>query len=258
MTRQIDSAKQKGYEDPEVFDCLIKAIFPGLQLRTYLEAMREEAGLETVMKIIRAHFQEKSASELFGSLANLVQSPTEDPKHFLLRALSLREKIVFPSEQQNTELKYDKTQCQNLFLHTIETGLLSNTIRSRMRSFLLKPGVTDSELISQLNTTVGEEAERNSKLGIGQKGKAKVIKVESHAVSSKTGKNRPASQLFTSLSEQVLSELKEIRTELATLKHEVIIRSRLVLKLAVPAYKKMCCGCNTCHDRGEADSCKHC
>ena len=81
VTRQIDSAKQKGYEDPEIFDALIKAISPALQLRTYLEAMRE-AGLETVMKIIRAHFQEKSASELFGSPANLVQLPTEDPRIF--------------------------------------------------------------------------------------------------------------------------------------------------------------------------------
>ena len=127
LTKQIDSAKQKGYEDPEIFDALIKAISPGLHLRTYLEAMRE-AGLETVMKIIRAHFQEKSAAELFGSQANLVQSPTEDPQNFLLRALNLREKIVFASEQESTKLKYDKTQCQNLFLHTIETGLLSNTL----------------------------------------------------------------------------------------------------------------------------------
>ena len=106
LTRQIDSAKQRGYEDPEIFDALIKAISPVLQLRTYLEAMRE-AGLETVMKIIRAHFQEKSASELFGSLASLVQLPTEDPQNFLLRALNLREKIVFASEQENIKLKYD-------------------------------------------------------------------------------------------------------------------------------------------------------
>ena len=168
-----------------------------------------KAGLETVMKIIRAHFQEKSASELFGSLANLVQSPKEDPQHFLLRALHLREKIVFASEQENTKLKYDKTQCRNLFLPTIETGLLSNTIRSRMRSFLLKLSVTDAELISQLSTAVAEEAERNSKLGIGQMGKAKVTKVESHAVSSKTGNGKPASQPSASLSEQVLSELKK-------------------------------------------------
>ena len=101
LARQIDSAKQKGYEDPEIFNALVKATSRGLQLRTYLEAM-PEAGLKTVMKIIRAHFQEKSASELFGCLAKLVQSPTKDPQNFLLRALHLHEKIVFASEQENT------------------------------------------------------------------------------------------------------------------------------------------------------------
>ena len=214
-----------------------------------------EAGLETVMKIIRAHFQETSASELFGSLSNLVQSPAKDPQNFLLRALNLREKIVFASEQENTKLKYDKTQCQNLFLHTIETSLLSNTIRSRMRSFLLKPGVTDAELISQLNTAVAEKAERNSKLGIGENGKAKFTKVESHAVSSKTGKDKPASQPSVSLPEQVLSELKESRAEVATLKHEVYYKKSAGAKAGdkTSEYKKMCCGCKACHDRGEEE-----
>ena len=190
----------------------------------------------------------------------MVQLPTEDPQNFLLRALNLREKIVFASEQENTKLKYDKTQCQNLFLHTIETGLLSNTIRSRMHSFLMKPGVTDAELISQLNTAVTEEAERNSKLGIGQKGKAKVSKVERQAVSCKIGKDKPASQPSASLSEQVLSELTEIRAEVATLKQEVYYKKSASAKASskTPAYKKMRRGCKTCHDRGEADSCRHC
>ena len=92
----------------------------------------------------------------------------------------------------------------------------------------MKPGVTDAELISQLNTAVIDEAERNSKLGIGQKGKAKVSKVESQAVSCKIGKDKPASQPSASL-----SELKEIRAEVATLKQEVYYKNRLVLKLAV-------------------------
>ena len=69
-----------------------------------------------------------------------------------------------------------------------------------MRSFPLKPGVTDKKLISQLNTAVSKEAERKSKLGIGVKRKAKVTKVESHAMSSKTGKEKPASQPTPSLS----------------------------------------------------------
>ena len=110
-----------------------------------------------------------------------------------------------------------------------------------MRSFLMKPGVTDVVLISQLNTAVAEEAERNSKLGIGQKGKAKVSKVESHAVSCKIGKDKPASQPSASLSEQVLSELKEIRAEVATLKQEVYYKKSAGAKASskTPAYKKM-------------------
>ena len=131
----------------------------------------------------------------------------------------------------------------------------------------MKPGVTDAELISQLNTAVAEEAERNSKLGIGQKGKAKVSKVEakvskaeSHAVSDKIGKDKPASQPSASLSEQVLSELKEIRAEVATLKQEVYYKKSAGAKASskTPAYKKMCRGCKACHDRGEANNCRHC
>ena len=118
-----------------------------------------------------------------------------------------------------------------------------------MRSFLMKPGVTDAELISQLNTAVTKEAERNSKQGIGQKGKAKVSKVERQAVSCKIGKDKPASQPSASLSEQVLSELKEIRAEVATLKQEVYYKKSAGAKASskTPAYKKMCGGCKACH-----------
>ena len=129
-----------------------------------------------------------------------------------------------------------------------------------MRSFLLKPGVTDAELIFQLNTSVSEEAERNSKLGIGQKGKANVSKVESHAVSCKIGKDKPASQPSGPLSEQVLSELKQIRAEMTTLKQVVYYKKSTGAKASSksPAYKKTLRGCKACHDRGEADSCRHC
>ena len=111
-----------------------------------------------------------------------------------------------------------------------------------------------------MNTAVAEEAGRNSRLGTGQKGKSKVTKVESHAASSKTGRDKPASQPSASLLEQVLSELEEIRAEVATLKHEVYCRKSTGAKASskTPVYKKMRRGCEACHDRGEAGSCRHC
>ena len=142
LTRQIHSARGKGYEEREIVDAIIRAIAPGVQLRDYLEAMRD-SGLASVMKIIRAHYHEKSASELYTSLANLVQSPAEEPREFLLRALNLREKIIFASHEEHSKLKYDDAQCQSLFLHAIETGLISNNLRSRMRPLLKTADVKD-------------------------------------------------------------------------------------------------------------------
>ena len=76
LSRQIQSGKERGYSEKELVDGLIKCIVPGLPLKDYLEAMRE-MGLETIMKIVRAHYQEKNVSELYVSLANLAQSPAE-------------------------------------------------------------------------------------------------------------------------------------------------------------------------------------
>ena len=83
LNRQIQSAINTGYEEREIVDAIICAIAPGMQLRDYLEAMRD-SGLPSVMKIIHAHYHKKSAAELYTSLVNLVQFPTEEPREFLL------------------------------------------------------------------------------------------------------------------------------------------------------------------------------
>ena len=107
-----------------------------------------ESGLETINKILRAHFQEKNASEMYASLTNLVQNANEEPQNFLLRALNLREKVIFASKAENAKVKYEPAQCQSMFLHAVETGLIGNTLRTRMRTHLQRPDVTDAELIN--------------------------------------------------------------------------------------------------------------
>ena len=97
LSWQIESGKEKGYLDRDIIDAIIKCIALGLPLRDYLEAMRE-TGLPTVIKIIRAHYQEENARELYASLSSLVQTANEELHNFLLRALNLREKIPFASK----------------------------------------------------------------------------------------------------------------------------------------------------------------
>ena len=123
------------------------------------------------MKIIRAHYHEKIAAELYTSLANIVQSTTEEAREFLLRALNLREKIIFASYEEHSKLKYDDTQGQSLFLHAIERGLISNNLRSRMRPLLKTMHVKDEDLVSELNVAVTEDAEKKLKPWFGYKSK---------------------------------------------------------------------------------------
>ena len=207
LNRQIEEGLKRGYEEKEVIDGIIKCISSSLPLKDYIEAMRE-SGLETINKILRAHFQEKNASELYASLTNLVQNANEEPQNFLLRALNLREKVIFASKAENAKVKYEPAQCQSMFLHAVETGLISNTLRTRMRTHLQRPDVTDAELINELNVAVTEESERNLKLGLGQKGKAKVNQVQSTADEKSSVK-------------ELVAEIKALKGEMATLREEV-------------------------------------
>ena len=266
LSRQVQSGKERGYSEKELVDGLIKCIVPGLPLKDYLEAMRE-MGLETLMKIIRAHYQEKNASELYASLANLAQSPTEEPQNFLLRALNLREKIIFASKQEGSKLKYDTSQCQSMFLHAIETGLLSNTLRTRMRPHLQRPDVTDAELIAQLNLAGAEESERNAKLGIGQRGKTKVTQVsveENPKVKAETPKK--VKETEAPFAEKLLSEIQAIKAEVASLKQDVKLNraqfpgeeSKIPTQgkgIPLREYRR---GCKECYKKGLGDQCTHC
>eukprot|EP00794_Sanderia_malayensis_P012536 gene12536-13822_t len=265
LSRQVESGKERGYSEKEVVEGLIKCIAPGLPLKDYLEAMRE-MGLETLMKIIRAHYQEKNASELYASLANLAQSPTEEPQNFLLRALNLREKIIFASKQGG-KLKYDVSQCQSMFLHAIETGLISNTLRTRMRPYLQRPEVTDAELIAQLNLAGAEESERNAKLGIGQKGKARVAQVSLESgPENKAQTPKKTKETEPALVEKLLSEVHAIKSEIASLKQDASRSraplpredSRITAQGRGRPNRENRRGCKECFKKGLGDQCTHC
>ena len=170
LNRQLEEGLKMGYEEKEVIDGIIRCIPSHIPLKDYIEAMRE-SGLETIYKILRANFQEKNESELYTSLTGLVQSTSEEPQNFLLRAMNLREST---SKVGNAKVRYEPVQCQSMFLHAVETGLISNILRTRMHLHLQNPGVSDAELINELNIAVTEELERNLKLVLDMRGKAKV------------------------------------------------------------------------------------
>ena len=114
LARQMEGALQKGYKPPEVVDAVVRAINVGVRLRSYLEGLKSLT-LPRLRCILRSHYQENSATELYRQLSTLVQEPREGSPSFLMRALDTRQKILFASKEVDTHLKYDTGLVQGLF-----------------------------------------------------------------------------------------------------------------------------------------------
>ncbi|XP_051729798.1 uncharacterized protein LOC127501688 [Ctenopharyngodon idella] len=162
LARQIEGGLKKGYAEQEIVDSVIRAITPGLQLRSYLEG---KAGLTLPMlrRILRSHYQEKNATELYKQLTTEAQRTRETPQSFLIRALDLRQKILFASQEDDSGLKYDPALVQNMFLHTVLTGLQNDRIQSDLQPYLSDPAVPDEVLLEKLNVAYSNESERQNK-----------------------------------------------------------------------------------------------
>ena len=118
--------------------------------------------MSRLRRILRSHYQEKSATELYIQLSTLFQEPQVGSQSFLIRALDTRQKILFASKEVDTELKYDAGLVQGMFLHAVGTDLQGEAIRNRLRPLHQTSDVQDEELIQRMNDIVLEESERES------------------------------------------------------------------------------------------------
>ena len=107
------------------------------------------------------------------------QEKDEEASQFLIRALDVREKIVFTAKEDEGSVCYTKETVQGLFLKTIESGL-DQEVASRARTVLPKGNVSDVELISEIN--FAEESVKLRKHKQGPPLKEKAIKLKISAV----------------------------------------------------------------------------
>jgi hypothetical protein len=96
LTRQFESWKSNGYTESEVIEAVIRAICPTLKLRSYVETM-EGLTLKKLLQILKAHYKQKNATELYHELTILCQDPREGAEDFLIRALELQQQVLFTS-----------------------------------------------------------------------------------------------------------------------------------------------------------------
>ncbi|KAL3992412.1 transcription factor AP-1 [Sarotherodon galilaeus] len=213
LAHQIENGLSRGYSELDIVDAVIRAILPGLQLRSYLEG-KAQLTLPTLRRILRSHFQEKSATELYKQLASEVQTPKETAQSFLIRVLDLKQKVLFASQESESGLKYDPALVQRMCLHTILTGFQSDSVRIDMQPLLLDSNTPDELLLERLNMACANEAERkNKKRCLASQTATSVSAVQSDDVSP--AKN-PVKEVKAKIPPEILTELSTNAAHTAT------------------------------------------
>lgn len=216
LAKQIESGLSKGYPESEIIDAVIRAITPGLQLRSYLEG-KDKLTLPALRRILRCHYQERGATELYKQLTSEVQNSKETPQNFLIRAMDLRQKILFASQEADSSLKYDPVLVQSLFMHTVLTGLQSDNIKGDLQPYLLQTDTSDELLLEKLNISCANEKERQDKKK--HAAPSRVTNVNTvQSSEAPVEKKSTTSQSPATLPPNLLAEIKEMRSDMVLLK----------------------------------------
>lgn len=266
LTRQIDAGLRRGFAESEIIDGVIRAINPSLQLRSYVEGREhrcdwgEQLTLRELRDILFSHFHEKTPTELYQELCTLSQKPKEEPMAFLIRALDMRQKVMFASESSPNRLQYSAELVQGMFLHALQTGLSNDFIRQELRDILDKQDVHDEELIKRMNQAASLDKERRQRSHL--KVRASSVEVDCEETRSQTLKPprvKEQSKKGTLVSEvkelqDELSDVRDLRAEVHALREQLrISQNRQSPTQDVPQRPKKC---QQCQQSGQR--CHHC
>ena len=132
------------------------------------------------------------------------QNPKETAPQLLFRALNLRNKVLFASQEDDSKFDYGLPLIQTTFLKSLETGLLDDVSVINLRPILRAPDLSDEDLIKNVNELASNQEERQSKLGSGR---PKAAKVNATKVTPASG----TIQQTKAQDSQLLAEIREIR-----------------------------------------------
>ena len=191
------------------------------------------------------------------------QDPKEDALSYLIRCMDTRQKILFAcKEEDENDLKYSPELVQGLSKRSVETGLINDTIRMRIRPYVQDSAIPDEDLIYQMQQAVSAESERKKKFGINTKRSVSEVSVTQKQEKDTEKPNR------------VLAAVEAMRGEVAALRSELqqVKDSQLDMKNKQPARSTNNKGrrfkpgmsssqrpsCEPCKASSKEGSCDHC
>lgn len=242
LVHQIDSGLKRGYPEKEIVEAVVRAVTPGLQLRDYLEG-RDDLDLPITRRLLRAHFQERGATELYQELCGISQGRIETAQNFVLRALALKQRVLFASKEANAKFKYDQTLVESMFEHAVSTGLSNAEVRQEVKNAFSSNKCSEEDLLERVNQASHSEAERARKMQLKKPVTASV---------EMTGNDRHKPEVKKEKSPNLYEEVQLLKTQVAEIHKAITAGGR------AKTFERRPRGCSDCQQDGIGDSCRHC
>ncbi|KAJ8011915.1 hypothetical protein DPEC_G00063270 [Dallia pectoralis] len=165
VCRQIEDGLKEQFSDAEVVRAVLKVIKPG----TFKDMLmnKDDLSVEELKAFLHSHLGEQSNTELFQELMCTKQRDNETPQQFLYRVIGLKQKIMLASKHADTDVKYNASTVQDVFLHTVYQGLghKHDDVRRELKPLLVDTRVSDEAILKQMKKIMCDESERQRRLG---------------------------------------------------------------------------------------------
>ena len=163
LLSQINAHKREGYDDDRIVAAVIIAMTPGNVFKNRLEMRRNLEGsisLETLLNMLRIHYQERDSDSILQNLKEAIQEPSETVAQFVNKLMVIRDQALSRSMEEGCKL--EMKNLRKRFYKSVITGMRNGNLRNELREGL-KREPTDDELLDQIADAVRNEAERSGK-----------------------------------------------------------------------------------------------
>ena len=125
------------------------------------------------------------------------------------------EQVNVSNQEQNAAIKFNEIHVQRVFIHSVETGLIDDTIRNRMKPFLQNKKVPDENLIREMSLAMSIENARTNKFTNANR---EMQKVQSTNISSMPVEKHEKAQPKQTKQDQIITALNELKADVDVLK----------------------------------------
>lgn len=164
VCRQIEEGLKEQFSDAEVVRAVLRVIKPG-NFKDML-MVKDELTVDELKDFLYSHLGEQSNTELFQELMCTKQKDSETPQQFLYRIKGLKQKILLASKHADTDVKYNASTVQDVFLHTVHQGLAHKheDIRRELKPLLVASSVPDEVILKQMKKVMSDEVKGKSEI----------------------------------------------------------------------------------------------